>query len=232
MKMRFLLAPVLATAITGISIAAYPAFGAPAQAAGHEGRIDLAGVEGYPLSGGDFALVRSAVGVFDVAPISYGTPAQLARKPILYVFMDPNCKFCHRFYEQVMPLVRKNAVQIRAIMVGFVKPSSLGKAAAIEKSRVVPTSGVGAGLEAANALAGDEYAFNTARESGGMTRSRNPQALAVIKAHNALLERLATAIPHGRMEVPAIVTLVRGKPVIFFGSPSQGAAAFVSQLNH
>ncbi len=234
MKKRTIITAMIAIAgVATVSFFASRIPGVPvAHADGHGAvtpRID--GDPGHALSNADYAMVRAAQGNFSIAPMYFGTPAQLVGKPVIYVFLDPNCKFCHRFYDQIMPLVKRNAVQVRAIMVGFVKPSSIYKAAAIEESRVVSGPGGGMGLEAANALASDEYGFQKATESGAMTQSHNPQALAVIKAHNALLGRLA--VRHGgHLEVPTIVAVVHGQPSIFFGAPPQGAAAFVNQINN
>ncbi|MGN8159653.1 thiol:disulfide interchange protein DsbG [Salinisphaera sp. RV14] len=49
----------------------------------------------------------------------------------VYVFTDPNCPYCHRFYEAARPWVKAGKVQLRTILVGVLKPSSPGKAAAI-----------------------------------------------------------------------------------------------------
>ncbi|MES1923998.1 thiol:disulfide interchange protein DsbG [Salinisphaera sp. T31B1] len=49
----------------------------------------------------------------------------------LYVFTDPNCPYCHKFYEDARPWVESGKVQLRHIPVGILKPSSPGKAAAL-----------------------------------------------------------------------------------------------------
>ncbi|MBK0114085.1 MULTISPECIES: thiol:disulfide interchange protein DsbG [unclassified Delftia] len=50
---------------------------------------------------------------------------------IVYVITDPNCIWCHRFWEASRPWVDAGKVQIRHILVGIIKDSSEGKAAAI-----------------------------------------------------------------------------------------------------
>lgn len=50
---------------------------------------------------------------------------------IIYMFTDPNCPFCHKFWEQARPWVESEKVQIRHILVGVLTQSSPGKAAAI-----------------------------------------------------------------------------------------------------
>lgn len=49
----------------------------------------------------------------------------------VYEFVDPNCPYCHKFYEQSRPWVKNDQVEIRHILVAVLKPSSQSKAAAI-----------------------------------------------------------------------------------------------------
>lgn len=49
----------------------------------------------------------------------------------IYMFTDPNCPFCHQFWKVARPWVKAGKVQIRHVLVGLLKPSSLPKAAAI-----------------------------------------------------------------------------------------------------
>lgn len=49
----------------------------------------------------------------------------------LYVFSDPNCPYCTMFWEQVRPWVTSGKVQVRHVMVGIIRPDSLGKSAAL-----------------------------------------------------------------------------------------------------
>lgn len=51
--------------------------------------------------------------------------------PEIYVFADPNCIFCHKFWQQTRDWVADGKVQLHWVMVGFLKPSSLGYSAAI-----------------------------------------------------------------------------------------------------
>lgn len=53
---------------------------------------------------------------------------------VVYVITDPNCIWCHRFWEAARPWVDAGQVQIRHILVGVIKPTSEGKAAAILSS--------------------------------------------------------------------------------------------------
>lgn len=51
--------------------------------------------------------------------------------PEIYVFADPNCVFCHKFWQQTRDWVAEGKVQLHWVMVAFLKPSSLGYSAAI-----------------------------------------------------------------------------------------------------
>lgn len=50
---------------------------------------------------------------------------------IIYMFTDPNCPFCHKFWQQSRPWIDSGHVQIRHILVGMLTQTSPGKAAAI-----------------------------------------------------------------------------------------------------
>lgn len=49
----------------------------------------------------------------------------------IYMFTDPNCPYCHQFWQAARPWVKAGQVQIRHILVGLLKPSSAPKAATI-----------------------------------------------------------------------------------------------------
>lgn len=50
---------------------------------------------------------------------------------VVYVFSDPNCPHCHRFWLLARPWVEKGKVQLRHIIVGVIQEDSPNKAAAI-----------------------------------------------------------------------------------------------------
>lgn len=50
---------------------------------------------------------------------------------IIYVFTDPNCPYCHLFWEASRPWVEAGNVQLRHLLVGMLKEDSPAKAAAI-----------------------------------------------------------------------------------------------------
>ncbi|XID75883.1 thiol:disulfide interchange protein DsbG [Alkanindiges sp. WGS2144] len=60
-------------------------------------------------------------------------------KQIVYVFSDPNCPYCHQFWQKVRPWVDNNQIQVRHIMVGILREDSAGKAAALLSAKD-PTS--------------------------------------------------------------------------------------------
>lgn len=52
-------------------------------------------------------------------------------KQIVYVFTDPNCPYCHEFWQTARPWVESGKVQLRHILVGILSDESPLKAAAI-----------------------------------------------------------------------------------------------------
>lgn len=52
-------------------------------------------------------------------------------KTIIYEFTDPNCPYCHNFWQMARPWIAAGQVQIRHVLVGIIKPDSVPKAATI-----------------------------------------------------------------------------------------------------
>ena len=100
-----------------------------------------------------------ASGLKDTTNFIVGNPK--ARKTI-WMVADPNCIFCHKAWQKLYPYVQKGDLSIHMIPVGFLKPSSLPKAATILASK-----------EPANAWARDEKGFNDAAEEGSLTPMAN-----------------------------------------------------------
>jgi len=50
---------------------------------------------------------------------------------IVYEFTDPNCPYCHKFWQAARPWVKAGKVQIRHVLVGILKADSAPKAATI-----------------------------------------------------------------------------------------------------
>jgi thiol:disulfide interchange protein DsbG len=53
---------------------------------------------------------------------------------VLYDFIDPNSRPNHALFEQLAPLIRRDQLTIRQILVAYLSPTSTGKAAAILQS--------------------------------------------------------------------------------------------------
>ncbi|HWK50114.1 MAG TPA: thiol:disulfide interchange protein DsbG [Steroidobacter sp.] len=77
-----------------------------------------------------------------VQPMSQRIWAQLERshwvvdgdakaKRVVYAFTDPNCPYCHRFWEASRRWIQSGKVQVRHILVGVIRADSANKAAAI-----------------------------------------------------------------------------------------------------
>lgn len=81
-----------------------------------------------------------------------------ADAPALYVFLDPNCIFCHKLYQQTKPLIAAGKLRIHWILVGVLGPSSIGRAATILSAD-----------DPAASLAQNEADFDKANEQGGVT---------------------------------------------------------------
>lgn len=82
--------------------------------------------------------------------------------PKIAVFLDPNCIFCHMFYEDVLPELNDGKLRIKVVPVGFLKPSSLPKAVRIMESK-----------NPAKAWAFNEAHFNVHTEEGGIQPAKN-----------------------------------------------------------
>lgn len=50
---------------------------------------------------------------------------------IVYTFTDPNCPYCHKFWNDAQPWIKTGKVQVRHIIVAILSESSAGKAAAL-----------------------------------------------------------------------------------------------------
>jgi thiol:disulfide interchange protein DsbG len=102
-----------------------------------------------------------------------------ATAPLLYVFADPNCSFCYRFYKMAEPLVAAGRLQLRWVMVAFLQPSSAAKATAILAAR-----------NPLGALHQDEDRFDTAHEAGGITpaASQDKGLQQVLQAHASAMD--------------------------------------------
>ena len=103
---------------------------------------------------------------------------QASAKKELWIVFDPNCIFCHKTFEALKKYVNDGTLKVHVIQVGFLKPSSLGKAAAILSSK-----------DPAAALTKDETKFNVATEEGGITPNMSDaQAVKQVRENNAWMD--------------------------------------------
>lgn len=101
-----------------------------------------------------------------------------AKGPEVTVFVDPNCIFCHELYVQAQPLLNAGKLRLRIVMVGFLKPTSFAKSAAVLMQS-----------DHAKALATDENTFDKKDEEGGIKPAKTiPPAIEKdIKANTHVL---------------------------------------------
>lgn len=105
---------------------------------------------------------------------------------IVYVFSDPNCPYCHTFWQQARPWVKSGKVQLRHIQVAVIRPESRGQAASL--------------LAAENPQKAFE-AFSLSAGKKKLTELKPiPQAIAAQLDHNqALMEK------YGFYATPAVI---------------------------
>lgn len=123
--------------------------------------------------------------------------------PMVVAFLDPNCIFCHQFYEHVLPELKAGKLRIKVIPVGFLKPSSLPKAVAILSAK-----------DPAKAWAFDEAHFDVKTEKGGIAPAKNLHvpATAVIEKNTQLLART------GEVATPTVIACHKnGHPFMAHG---------------
>lgn len=118
------------------------------------------------------------------------------RGPELTAFMDPNCIWCHRFYEKAMPLVRAGKLHLRVALVGFLKPTSAAKAAAILAAR-----------HPAQALAFNESHFNVIAEEGGI----RPDYHAPLSIRRAVSDNTQLLAQTGEEATPTLLYYTKTK---------------------
>lgn len=96
---------------------------------------------------------------------------------IIYMFIDPNCPYCHHFWQMARPWVKAGKVQIRHVLVAILKPDSLPKAAAILSAK-----------DPARKLDYSERHY----DEGGIPAMKNPPAHVVSKigANTDLMQSL------------------------------------------
>ena len=92
----------------------------------------------------------------------------------LWIFLDPNCLWCHRLYADLKVTPLPEDVSVNWVPVAFLKPSSVGRAETL-LSKGLP------------ALADDETRFNESAEDGGVPETRRPDLEAAVKENTRIL---------------------------------------------
>jgi len=129
--------------------------------------------------------------------------------PEIIAFVDPNCIFCHKFYEDAKPLIAEGKLRVRYVVVAFLKPSSLPKAEAILSAK-----------DPAQAMAENEKGFDEETEEGGITAlpDANSKVAAAVENNTQLL------VDTGEEATPTILYCNRAKqPVLVHGMPGTAA---------
>lgn len=155
------------------------------------------------------AAVAAAVARLDSFTLGSGGPE-------ITVFLDPNCIFCHRLYQRAVPLLAAGRLRLRVVMVGFLKPTSFARAAAI----------LGA-PDPARALAADERGFDVTDEEGGIPPATSipPAIHAAVVADTRLLART------GVEATPTLLYRDRaGHWRLMHHAPPEGLAALAAKL--
>jgi thiol:disulfide interchange protein DsbG len=118
--------------------------------------------------------------------VMQGAPAS---KNVIYVFFDPNCVYCHFAWKALQPYV-KAGLQVRWVPVGFLKPTSAPRAAAILEAKAPM-----------QALEFNEERFVSATEDGGIipVSTMKPETSRTLTANRALMDAF------GSNGTPAIV---------------------------
>ena len=125
---------------------------------------------------------------------------------ILYVIFDPNCPYCHALYDELQPHIHPDQLTVRYVPVGYLAPSSFGKAAAI--------------LEAKNPLAAMQ------KNESGFDKTSHHGAIAEILPNaastNTLHSNMAILKATGQKIVPTLIYTRRDNTVkIIKGTPDK-----------
>ncbi|MDD2746047.1 MAG: thiol:disulfide interchange protein DsbG [Acidithiobacillus ferrooxidans] len=138
--------------------------------------------------------------------------------PEITAFVDPNCIFCHKFYEEAKPLIDAGKLRVRYVVVAFLKPSSMPKATAI----------LGAADPAA-AMAKNEKGFDTVTEEGGIAPAQNPAAatLSAVENNTRLLGE------SGEMATPTLIYCnSKGEPTLAHGLGKESFTDFAAHIGN
>ncbi|WP_414041896.1 thiol:disulfide interchange protein DsbG [Acidithiobacillus sp. M4-SHS-6] len=139
-----------------------------------------------------------------------------SKGPEITAFVDPNCIYCHKFYEEAQPLIAAGKLRVRYVLVAFLKPSSAAKAVAILEAS-----------DPAAAMAANEKGFDEATEEGGIRPARHPDqaTLAAVENNTKLLSE------SGEVATPTLIYCnAQHQAVLTHGMDSQSLADFVRHI--
>ena len=151
---------------------------------------------------GDSDRIRISSAKMDLIEKTATYLSQGKGEAVLWIFFDPNCIWCHRLFIMLQKHPISETIEIRWIPVGFLKPGSTGKAAAILKN----------GL---SELVADEVNFDSVNEEGGAHVIDSQRFLSMVKGNNLILKNLGG----GGLETPTLVYREKGTPYLFPGFP-------------
>jgi len=119
----------------------------------------------------------------------YVMQGAVTSKNVIYVFFDPNCVYCRFAWKALQPYV-KAGLQVRWVPVGFLKPTSAPRAAAILEAKAP-----------VQALEFNEERFVPATEDGGIVpvSTMKPETSRTLTANRTLMDAF------GSNGTPAIV---------------------------
>ncbi len=114
--------------------------------------------------------------------------------PLVVAFEDPNCIYCHKLSQEAEPLLAAGKLRLRVVPVGFLKPDSALKSAAVLTAQ-----------EPSKAWERNEAIFNDSTEVGGIAPAEpTSPALADVKANTDLLSK------SGALGTPVMVICRKG----------------------
>lgn len=138
--------------------------------------------------------------------------------PEMTVFVDPDCIFCHKFYEEAKPLIDAGKLRVRYVVVAFLKRSSGPRAAAILGAK-----------DPAIAMAENEKGFDEATEEGGIKPAQNP-GTAIISAVENNTKLLSES---GEMATPTLIYCdQKGEPTLAHGLSKENLKDFVAHIGN
>lgn len=146
----------------------------------------------------------------DPSVIGEGDP----KAPLVYVYADANCIYCNRFWNETRGYVKSGKLQLRWVLLGFLKGTSPGRAAAIL-----------AAPDRLAALAQDEDNFDTRNEEGGIA----PLDHIPTSLHDVLAAHLAQMGEAGSDGTPLLIYQRGGQWTLSEGLPPD-MAKFVGTL--